>query len=125
VAIAGGVVPDAQFRAYAPPALYLNNGSPVPLAPDLLDLRGAATAIGVSYDWITRADNCTKLYKRGFPRPLNRPGRKVWLKANVEQWRDQPPTAPQRIDQGGRPPTSNVVSIQQGKSRLRAALARG
>lgn len=100
----------------------------MPLAPDLLDLHSAATAIGVSYDWMTRTANRNSLYARGFPRPLNRPGRKVWLASDVTAWRARPIEAakPKPTPRGGRPPHGlNIVDLTHARNRLNAALQQG
>ena len=87
---------------------------------ELMDLRDVAQAIGQSYDWMTRKANRKELYKRGFPAPINRPGRKKWNAAKVRAWRD--------ADTKDTPTRSNtdpkIVNLSAERKRLRDALKR-
>jgi len=91
-----------------------------------LSLGGIAYKTGLSYDWLARKANRKRLYARGFPRPLNVPGRPRWNTQAVEQWIGGAPLqgSAQQATQGrksGR--TAEIISIEAGKRKLMDALA--
>lgn len=54
-----------------------------------LRLADIAPLIGRDYQWLARKANRRKLYARGFPRPMDVPGRPVWDAAAVRGWQEK------------------------------------
>lgn len=53
---------------------------------DLITLKEVATRLRKSYDWLARSNNRERLYRTGFPRPLNIPGHPLWRAQDIENY---------------------------------------